>query len=261
MDRRPSSRAPAPPDPRPPCGSPPASSRPSPDRAGRPDHAPLFKAPITAAIVAADAPFSIVTFAPATSIAITATRRRETAREARWRGGFDGGAAAVGSGTITAGTKAGSVAAVLRASRRHVNTCCGASPWRRATTDTTAPGTSVSSTIRARSSTLQRLRPIAPLITSRRRTGPDGSSLWSSLDTKRSSRSDRYCPSSERTGEGEVGAPHTQPLPIAVLKASQSIGRSRIRREDSIGPSSRHRAGRRANGRSGRSGRRFCRRG
>ena len=34
-----------------------------------------------------------------------------------------------------------------------------------------------------------RLAAGAPLITSRRRTGPAGSSLWSSLDTKRSSRS------------------------------------------------------------------------
>jgi hypothetical protein len=167
------------------------------------------------------APFSIVTFTPATSIAITAMRRRDTARAARWRGGFAGGAATVGSGTITAGTMAGSVAAVLRASCRQVNSCCGASPWRRATTDTTAPGASVSSTIRARSSTLQRRRPIAPLITSRRRTGPGGSSLWSSLDTKRSSRSDRYSPSSERTGEGEVGTPHTSHRPLVVLPEHQ----------------------------------------
>ena len=73
------------------------------------------------------------------------------------------------------------------------------------TTDTTAPGTNVSSRIRARSSALQRLRPTAPSITSKRRTFPSGSSLRSSLDTKRSSRADRQtarsgCPTEDGAG-------------------------------------------------------------
>jgi len=67
----------------------------------------------------------------------------------------------------------------------------GVSPCRRATTDTDAPGSSVSSTIRALSSTVQRRRPPAPVITSMRRTGRSGSSVGSSLDTSRSPFSDQ----------------------------------------------------------------------
>jgi hypothetical protein len=126
-----------------------------PDRAGWPDRAPLFKAPIIAAIVAADAPFSIFASRPRHR---SRSRPRGAATRLAQRVGESDllvGPPPSASGTITAGTKTGSV-----------------SPWPRATTDTTAPSTSVSSTIRARSSTLQRLRPIALLITSRRRTGP-----------------------------------------------------------------------------------------
>ena len=42
------------------------------DRAGRADHDPAFNAPSTAAIVAGEAPFSIVTLMPATSISMAA---------------------------------------------------------------------------------------------------------------------------------------------------------------------------------------------
>lgn len=84
-------------------------------------------------------------------------------------------------------------------------TCCGVKPCRRGTADTTAPGMSVSSSIRARSSADQRRRPCAPLITSKRRTSLCGSSLWSSVDTKRSSTSDRHNARSPLTEEGEVG--------------------------------------------------------
>lgn len=73
-----------------------------------------------------------------------------------------------------------------RASRRHPNNCCGVSPWRRATTDTTAPGPSASATIRALSSIVQRRRPTAPVMTSMRRTCRAGSSVGSSLGTSRS---------------------------------------------------------------------------
>jgi hypothetical protein len=50
------------------------------------------------------------------------------------------------AGTI--GTKSSRAAAPARISRRHVNTCCGQTCRRRATSATTAPGSSVSATIR-----------------------------------------------------------------------------------------------------------------
>ena len=104
----------------------------------------------------------------------------------RSRPGRDGNAV-----STTAGTNCGALLSVLatgwRACRRHVNTCCGVSPCRRATAETTAPGTSVSSTIPAlKSSENWRRRPV-PVITSSRRTAvTSGSSLWSSVDTSRS---------------------------------------------------------------------------
>jgi hypothetical protein len=55
-----------------------------------------------------------------------------------------------------------------RACRRHVNTCCGVSPRRRAMFETTAPGANVSSTTCAlKSSVNWRRRPV-PVITSSR---------------------------------------------------------------------------------------------
>jgi hypothetical protein len=71
--------------------------------------------------------------------------------------------------------------------RRHVNTCCGVRPCRRATSETTAPGASVSpTTCVLKSSVNCRRRPV-PVITSTRRTVvTSGSSSWSSVDTSRS---------------------------------------------------------------------------
>ncbi|WP_458351525.1 amidohydrolase family protein [Methylobacterium amylolyticum] len=70
-----------------------------------------------------------------------------------------------------------------RASRRQPNNCCGVSPWRRATTETTAPGQSVSSKTAALASADQIRLPPAPLTSSSRL----GSNLRSSPDTCRSS--------------------------------------------------------------------------
>src|SRR5262245_509376 len=54
----------------------------------------------------------------------------------------------------------------LRASRRHPNSCCGVIPCCRATSETTAPGCSLSSTMRALASGDQRRRRPTPVITS-----------------------------------------------------------------------------------------------
>lgn len=101
--------------------------------------------------------------------------------------GTDGRADAAG---VVAGTKAIGVVSCAasrarRASRRQPNTCWGVTPWRRATAETTAPGTRVSSRIAALASADQTRRPLPPVITSRRR----GSNLCSSPDTSRSPRS------------------------------------------------------------------------
>src|SRR5262249_8583453 len=53
--------------------------------------------------------------------------------------------------------------------RRQPNTCCGNNPWRRATAQTESP--TVSATIRALSSSLQRRRRPLPVNTSSRRAG------------------------------------------------------------------------------------------
>ena len=186
-------------------------------RAGRPDHASPFSALIAAAIVAGETPSPIRTVTPAAFTSMPAARRRGEALLARRLDGMAAAGCASDSGAITAGTKTCGAAAAWRASRRQVKSCCGVSPWRRATTDTTAPGTSVSSRIRARSSALQRLRPAAPLITSKRRTLPSGSSLWSSLDTKRSSKADRHSAGSGRPEEGVVRTPLTLHQPAHAL--------------------------------------------
>jgi hypothetical protein len=98
---------------------------------------------------------------------------------------------AAGAASTTAGTKCGGAfsapAIECRACRRQVNTCCGVSPCRRATSEITAPTTSVSSTTRALKSPENRRRRPVPVITSKRRTSvPSGSSLWSIIDTSRS---------------------------------------------------------------------------
>src|SRR5215472_3756607 len=56
----------------------------------------------------------------------------------------------------------------LRASRRHPNSCCGVIPCCRATSETTAPGCWLSSTMRALASGDQRRRRPIPVITSMR---------------------------------------------------------------------------------------------
>ncbi len=79
--------------------------------------------------------------------------------------------------STTAGTNGGSSATgagCRRACRRQVNTCCGVSPCRRAISETTAPGTSVSSAIRALSSLEnQRRRPVSVITSSRRAVTSD----------------------------------------------------------------------------------------
>jgi hypothetical protein len=85
----------------------------------------------------------------------------------------------VGSG-ITAGSLS-LVVRSLRASRRHVKTCCELSCQRRATSETRAPGASVSSMIRAFSSDDQRRRRPGPVSSSIRRYPPFVSSLMSTM--------------------------------------------------------------------------------
>lgn len=74
------------------------------------------------------------------------------------------------SGTNEADPFAGSVNRPSRASLRQVVRYCGATPWRRATSQTRAPGDSVSATIRALTSSGHFLRPVAPSSTSSRET-------------------------------------------------------------------------------------------
>ena len=58
----------------------------------------------------------------------------------------------------------------MRASRRQAVTCCGATPCRRATSTTRAPGSKLSATIRAFTASDQLRRPVGPAITSSRST-------------------------------------------------------------------------------------------
>lgn len=104
------------------------------NRAARTEHDPAFSAPMTAAMMTGEAPFSIVTLTPATSTSMAAARRCRPRRFGR-DSGADSSAVRTGSGATTAGTKAGTVSLAFRASRRHVNNCCGVSPWRRATAE------------------------------------------------------------------------------------------------------------------------------
>ncbi|HEV7325602.1 MAG TPA: hypothetical protein VGN91_11060 [Bosea sp. (in: a-proteobacteria)] len=75
-------------------------------------------------------------------------RRVRRRRLADCRAGFGSATAA----SITAGTNIGpdsgdNVSGARRRRRRQPNNCCGEIAWRRATSETTAPGTSVSSRI------------------------------------------------------------------------------------------------------------------
>src|SRR5215472_17457630 len=59
-------------------------------------------------------------------------------------------------------TSSGSFSNPARVSLPQADRCCGESPWRRATSDTTAPGAKDSATIRPLISSLQHRRPTAP---------------------------------------------------------------------------------------------------
>src|ERR1700719_584723 len=72
------------------------------------------------------------------------------------------------------------------APRLQPNTCCEQTCHRRATSDTRAPGTRVSATIRAFSSADQRRRRPGPVRTSTRRNPPFASSLTSNIRIARS---------------------------------------------------------------------------
>src|SRR3954466_5814680 len=158
-----------------------------------------------AAIMWASAPRPARIVMPSTWISMMPASGLGLHRVGALRSSQRAGAAATAS--TTAGTNSGASALViegLRACRRHVNTCCGISPWRRATSETTAPGKSVSSTISALSSSENRRRRPVPVITSSRRTVTSGSSVWSSVDTSRSLFRDRYTRPSQAPREGGV---------------------------------------------------------
>jgi hypothetical protein len=95
-------------------------------------------------------------------------------------------------GVYTSGTNGGSSAIGVgnrRACRRQVNTCCGVSLCRRAISETKAPGTSVSSTIRALSSLQnQRRRPVSVIT---RRVSSHGSSEPAPVSSPRSPTASR----------------------------------------------------------------------
>jgi hypothetical protein len=124
----------------------------------------------------------IHTCASPTSISMTGTA------DVSAFGALAGARSAATPHSIIAGTKGGELSAAFRrASRRQVNSCCGVAPCRRATCETTASGASDSSIARAFSSSDQRRRPQAPVITSMRRAASSfGASVRSSLDTSRS---------------------------------------------------------------------------
>ena len=89
-----------------------------------------------------------------TACATLRARRRD-------RRGSDGGdEVPTTAGTNIGGSGVGSLMSGCRARRRHVNSCWGINPCRRATSDTTAPGASVSSTIRALSSAEKQLNTV-----------------------------------------------------------------------------------------------------
>jgi hypothetical protein len=94
--------------------------------------------------------------------------------------------------STTSGTNGGSSAIGVgnrRACRRQVNTCCGVSLCRRAISETKAPGTSVSSTIRALSSLQnQRRRPVSVIT---RRVSSHGSSEPAPVSSPRSPTASR----------------------------------------------------------------------
>src|SRR5277367_1536632 len=121
-----------------------------------------------------------------------ATRTTAPASLTSMAGAVDASGGAV---SVTIGTKAtaaglvvsrGVVVASRRAACRHAKTCCGHTSQRRATSDTRAPGVSVSATIRAFSSANQRRRRAGPVRISIRRKPPFASSLTSYIAIARS---------------------------------------------------------------------------
>ena len=112
--------------------------------------------------------------------------------------------------SITAGTNFGAVLSTpgfanARACRRQVKTCCGVGPRRRATSETTAPATSVSATTSLlKSSENCRRRPIPVTTSSRRTSVASGLSVWSSVDISRSPSRDQQNRPSRPSTEGGV---------------------------------------------------------
>src|SRR6185312_10450815 len=108
-----------------------------PDVAGRSDHELALSAWITAAIARglASAPTRTATPPISSSIPFAADRRRAR------RGGVT---TVIGSGCAVSTTAGTNIAAAFdtgstRASRRQANSCCGVSPWWRATAQTVSP--------------------------------------------------------------------------------------------------------------------------
>src|SRR5690242_2680816 len=102
-------------------------------------------------------------------------------------------APAAASGSARIGTNAASprptARLLARASRRHVNSCCGAICQRRATAETTAPGASLSATTCALVASSQTRRRPGPVSTSTRRYSPPFMSrIMSALLSARSSQ-------------------------------------------------------------------------
>src|SRR6185437_10508689 len=134
----------------------------------------------------------------ATSSTLETTRTTAPASLTSITGAADAaacGTGAAGTASLTIGTKSGVTGfAVLasmvvmswRAARRQPKTCCEQTCQRRATSDTRAPGTRVSSTIRAFSSADQRRRRPGPVRISTRRYSPFASSLTSNIRIARS---------------------------------------------------------------------------
>ncbi len=79
---------------------------------------------------------------------------------------------AMETGTNVGAFAPSSAEPLLIACRRQVNNCPRLTPWRRATSDTFAPGSKLSATMRAFSCALQVRRRAVPVITSTRRSSP-----------------------------------------------------------------------------------------
>lgn len=144
---------------------------------------------MTTATVLASAPRPTRTLTPSISTSMIPEAR--STRLARWRccrrTAPSGNAVSTTAGTNRGTSGAAYTPVRCRDWRRHVNNCCGASPCRRATSETTAPGTSVSSIIRVLSSAENhRRRPVPVITSSRRAVVASGLSVWSSIDTTRS---------------------------------------------------------------------------